>query len=49
MTFEKLKTLDLFRRIPDEGMMIAVLEGRILVERYRKEEYFDLDKGYFEK
>lgn len=37
MTFEKLKTLDLFRRIPDEGMMIAVLEGRILVERYRKE------------
>ena len=37
MTFEKLKTLDLFQRIPDEGMMIAVLEGRILVERYRKE------------
>ena len=37
MTLEKLKTMEGFRRIPAEGIMIAVLENRILVERYGKE------------
>ena len=37
MTLEKLKTMEGFRRIPAEGIMIAVFDDRTLVERYGKE------------
>ena len=37
MTLETLMTSECFCRIPDEGIMIAVFEDSIRLERYRKE------------
>ncbi len=50
MTLETLKTSEYFWRIPDEGIMIAVFEDSVRLERYRKEKdglrFPDMESGW---